>query len=70
MQGLAGTGNVWGHRPTRWLWGADGQLDMRFGVYVHEDAAHRVLGPKYGGVDPRDVLDDRQYRRDIMRAGE
>ncbi|GAX74414.1 hypothetical protein CEUSTIGMA_g1862.t1 [Chlamydomonas eustigma] len=67
--GLVGTGSVWGRRPTRWLWGADSQLDMSFGMYVDEDAAEAVLGPLYGGRDPREVLSSVEYRKDLIKAG-
>ena len=29
----------------------------------------QVLGPKYGGQDPREVLADEQYAKDVMEAG-
>ncbi|KAG1670838.1 hypothetical protein FOA52_003429 [Chlamydomonas sp. UWO 241] len=67
--GLAGTGQLWRRRPTRWLWGADALMDASFAMYVHEDKAHELLGPKYGGKDPRDVIASEQYAADIMRGG-
>jgi len=66
---LVAQGSVWGRRPTRWLRGIDGVCDFNFGMYVHEDAAEQVLGPRYANRDPRQVVADPQYMKDVLAAG-
>lgn len=65
--GVAGRGKIYSKQPTKWLGGLDGKLDAEFAVYVNEDEAHKLLGPRYGGIDPRHVLQNKQYRSDIVR---
>jgi hypothetical protein len=40
-------GNVWSKPPNPWLRGlANGVRDFAYGLYVHEDLAAKVLGPR------------------------
>lgn len=67
--GIVAKGGVFNKRPNRWLWGLGGDLAATFAVYVHEDRAHELLGPKYGGIDPREALSNKDYAKDIIKAG-
>jgi len=66
---LVGEGCVWRRRPTRWLKGLDGQLDFRFGVYVHEGHAHTLLGPTWAGHPTREATGSPQFWEDVLAAG-
>lgn len=67
--GVVAKGRIYSRKPNRWLWGQGADLAASFAVYVHEDKAHELLGPKYGGVDPRLLMNDQGYLQDIIRAG-
>mmetsp|Transcript_25142 Transcript_25142/g.68332 ORF Transcript_25142/g.68332 Transcript_25142/m.68332 type:complete len:680 (-) Transcript_25142:175-2214(-) len=66
---LVAKGDMWKRRPTRWLKGLDGKRDFNYGVYVHEDLAHAVLGPKYAGLNPQRVAASEDYWQDVLRVG-
>jgi hypothetical protein len=67
--GVVAKGDIYKKRPNRWLWGLDADLAATFAVYVHEDKAAELFGPKYGGIDPRAVLGNKDYIKDIIKAG-
>ncbi len=47
LQALVANGNVWSKPPNPWLRGlANGVRDFAYGLYVHEDLAAKVLGPR------------------------
>uniref|UniRef100_A0A7S0WP52 Uncharacterized protein n=1 Tax=Chlamydomonas leiostraca TaxID=1034604 RepID=A0A7S0WP52_9CHLO len=66
---LVGSGSMWRRRPTRWLKGMDGVKDFTFGVYVHEQQAREVLGPRWGDTTPRTALFSDAYWQDVLAAG-
>ena len=67
--GIVAKGKIYNRRPNRWLWGTGGDVAASFAIYAHEDMAHALLGPKYAHVDPRVLLGDEEYARDLIRAG-
>eukprot|EP00798_Chlamydomonas_sp_ICE-L_P031174 gene31174-6317_t len=67
--GFVSQGTIWSRRPTRWLKGLDGKQDYQFAMYADEECMEKELGPKYSGQDPREVLDQEQYSKDVLEAG-
>lgn len=41
---------------------------VQVGVYVHEDQAAQVLGPRFGGRPVKDVLDEPGYVHSCLAA--
>lgn len=48
------------------LQGFGGQRDFYYGVYVHEEAAQQLMGDKWGGRNPSEVLSDKAFYREAL----
>lgn len=51
--------------PVR-LQGFGGQRDFYYGMYVHEEAAQQLMGDKWGGRNPSEVLSDKAFYREAL----
>ncbi len=49
--------------------GLDGVKDFSYALYTHEDKTASLLGPRWGGRDPRLVLQDPAYYQDLIDKG-
>lgn len=46
--------------------GFGGQSDFYYGLYVHEEAAQQLMGDKWGGRSPSEVLSDKAFYREAL----